>query len=272
MNVKQPDIQEYKNYRDFLKDFAQFKKFSNPYWSYGSWAKDLGLNGASTLSMILKGKRHPSKKLADTFCNYFKFNEPDKNYFHELIKIQKQTKDDPTLTVLLLEQKGLEENKEEKPLFFDWRAFAIRELTQMDEFDEDPKWISTKLGGKLSPDESKEIVQKLVEYGALERSPSGRLRATSQVIQPSDGFTRSQARTFHHEVTGLTQDAFELPINQRAFHSSTLSMKKEKIDEAKKLIREFQINFSKLMEDNPGDEVYQFNMQFFPLTKFKENN
>lgn len=265
-----PDIQEYKNYRDFLRDFILFKKAGNPYWSYGMWAKDLDLNGASTLSMIMKGKRHPSKKLADTFCEYFKFDEAQASYFHELIKIQKQTKDDPTLTVLLLEQKGLDKPTEERPLFFDWRAFAIRELTQMKGFREDTFWISERLGNKITPKEAGELVDKLIKYGVLKRDSNQNLKATSQVIKPSDGFTKSQARNFHEEVTDLTKAAFELPISQRAFTSTTLSIKSEKIDEAKKLIREFQINFSKLIEGNPGEEVYQFNMQFFPLTKIDE--
>ncbi len=265
-----PDIQEYKNYRDFLRDFILYKKTQNPYWSYGMWAKDLDLNGASTLSMIMKGKRHPSKKLADTFCDYFKFDDSQASYFHELIKIQKQTKDDPTLTILLLEQKGLDKPDEDKPLFFDWRAFAIRELTQMKGFREDTFWISERLGNKITPQEAGAILDKLIKFGILERGNNQNLRATSQVIKPSDGFTKSQARTFHEEVTDLTKAAFELPIAQRAFTSTTLSVKKEKVEEAKKLIREFQINFSKLIEGNPGEEVYQFNMQFFPLTKVDE--
>lgn len=265
-----PDIQEYKNYRDFLRDFILFKKAGNPYWSYGMWAKDLDLNGASTLSMIMKGKRHPSKKLADTFCEYFKFDEAQASYFHELIKIQKQTKDDPTLTVLLLEQKGLDKPTEERPLFFDWKAFALREITQMEGFKEDNQWISERMGNKITPEEAGELIEKLLKYGALKRDKDDKLKATSQVIKPSDGFTKTQARTFHEEVTDLTKAAFELPIPQRAFTSTTLSVKKDKVDEAKKLIREFQINFSKLIEGNPGEEVYQFNMQFFPLTKIDE--
>ena len=44
-------------------------------------------------------------------------------------------------------------------------------------------------------------------------------------------------------------------------------MKIKKMEEAKKLMREFELRIAGLMESESGDEVYQFNMQLFRLTE-----
>ncbi|MEQ1664899.1 MAG: DUF4423 domain-containing protein, partial [Bdellovibrionales bacterium] len=51
----------------------------------------------------------------------------------------------------------------------------------------------------------------------------------------------------------------------------TISMKKENLPKVKELIRQFRLNISKNFESlGDGDEVYQMNIQFIPLTKNKE--
>lgn len=264
-----PNIYNYKDFREFFQDFIHYKKSSNPFWSYGLWAKDLGLTGASTLSMIMSGKRNPSTKLCKTFAHYFKFSQEESDYFQKLVKIQKQTKNDPEMTKYLLDQDGKQEQKtsSEKPLFFDWRAFVIRELTKLEDFKEDMAWVRRRLDNKLSEQEIEDVIEKLIEHGALSRSEDGRLEATKQVILPGDNIKREDAKSFHTEISELSKRSFDIAIERRALNSSTLSVDSSKMDQAKELIRNFQIEFSNLMEEETGDEVYQLNIQFFPLTK-----
>jgi uncharacterized protein (TIGR02147 family) len=262
-----PNVTEYRDYRSFFNDFISFKKSLNPFWSYGVWAKDLGLTGASTLSMIMSGKRNPSTKLCQIFSKYFKFNESETDYFIKLVKIQKQTKNNPELTEILLQKENIQTPAQhEKPLFFDWRAFVIRELTKLDDFEEDINWVKQRLNNKMSRDEIKEVIDKLIIHGALERDSDGLLRATSQTILPGSDINREDARIFHNEVSELSRKSFDIDINQRALNSSTLSIKEESLTKAKELIRNFQIEFSKILEEDKADEVFQLNIQFFPLT------
>ena len=270
-----PNIFIYNDFREFFNDFIAFKKYSNPFWSYGLWAKDLGLTGASTLSMIMSGKRNPSTKLCKTFSTYFKFNEEEMNYFLKLVSLQKQAKNNPELTKILLlkdqedqlDQKEKLNQGKEKPLFFDWRAFVIRELTKLSDFKEDMAWVRKRLNNKLSEQEIKSVIEKLLNHGALIRTEEGKLTATKQVILPGEKINREDARVFHQEISELSKQSFNIELPLRALNSSTLSIKAEEIEKAKDLIRNFQIEFSSLLEEEVGDEVYQLNIQFFPLTK-----
>jgi uncharacterized protein (TIGR02147 family) len=263
-----PDITEYKDYRIFFNDFIIFKKSSNPFWSYGLWAKGLGLTGASTLSMIMSGKRNPSKKLCHTFSDYFKFDQRESEYFIKLVSIQKQTKNNPELTEILLEKSKIETFEQtQKPLFFDWRAFVIRELTKLEDFQEDINWVRERLNNKMTIQEIKDVTQNLIIHGALERDASGNLKATSQTILPGNNIRREDAKIFHNEISELGRKSFNIDINQRALNSSTLSIKQENLPDAKEMIRNFQVEFSKILEEDGADEVFQLNIQFFPITQ-----
>jgi len=66
------------------------------------------------------------------------------------------------------------------------------------------------------------------------------------------------------------QSIRKIPLKQREVTSVTLNMNPEKMIQAKELIREFRIKFTELIEENPGTETYQFNIQFFPLTNLNQ--
>ena len=50
------DVIRYSDYRAFLLDFAQWKKAKTPNWSYGIWAKRLGLKTTSSITKVLQGR------------------------------------------------------------------------------------------------------------------------------------------------------------------------------------------------------------------------
>ena len=91
MQISKLKIKNYSNYRDFLIDYVNFKK-TNPQWSLGVWKRQLKLKSVSTLTMILKGQRDPGPRLIQSFNQYFKFNEEEKNYFESLVGLQKKVK------------------------------------------------------------------------------------------------------------------------------------------------------------------------------------
>jgi hypothetical protein len=56
-------------------------------------------------------------------------------------------------------------------------------------------------------------------------------------------------------------------LEEREFTSTTLLMSTGQMSEAKELMREFKMKFEKIMEKESGDQVYQFQLQLFPLSK-----
>jgi uncharacterized protein (TIGR02147 family) len=272
IKVERPELQNYSDYRAFLRDYAEYRRILNPKWSFGQWSKKLGLNSVSGLTMVLGEQRHAGPSLAEKFIEYFQFNEEDKKYFLELIRIQKAAKGDQRLTVIMLEEKTQEERTDlsELPLFLHWGSYALREMVHLEDYQSSSEWIKSRLGHDLSVEEISKIFERLVDEKIIVKNKDGKIALTKEVIKPKGDFTKNDTLHYHKSILKLAENAFHFPREERAFFNTTLSFKKEKVKEAWELIREFQIKFSELMETSPGDEIYQFQMQFFPITRSKK--
>jgi len=55
-----PNIYDYVNYRDFLRDFYREKKTENPSFSYQQFARSAGFGSKSFLPHVIEGKKNLS--------------------------------------------------------------------------------------------------------------------------------------------------------------------------------------------------------------------
>ncbi|PIK15465.1 DUF4423 domain-containing protein [Halobacteriovorax sp. JY17] len=271
---KKLNIFEYSDYREFLRDFNEMKKRVNPSWSFGLWASKLELNSISSITMIINGQRHAGKKIQTSLIKYFQFNSKEAYYFEELVKIAKSSKNDPSLTILMLEQNDdlktlREENTEQVDLFFNWKAHCIKELTQLSDFEASGNWIEKRTNGLIKNEEANKLLSALLKNGFLETNNINGREMISAVgsIHPTKEVTMDAAKAYHKGLMENSYEAINTDKEKRSLHASTLSLLKEDLPKAKEMIREFQIKFSEEIEQNPADEVYQLNIQFFPLTK-----
>ncbi|WP_372654280.1 DUF4423 domain-containing protein [Halobacteriovorax sp.] len=270
---KKLNIFEYADYREFLKDFNEMKKRVNPSWSFGLWASKLGLNSISSITMIINGQRHAGKKIQASLIKYFDFNSKETYYFEELVKIAKSSKNDPSLTILMLEQnedlKSLrEENTEQVDLFFNWKAHCVKELTQITDFIPDGAWVEKRTNGLIKEEEANKLLSALLKNNFIEKCNINGKETLAAVgaIHPTKEVTMDAAKAYHKGLMDNSYEAINTHKDKRSLNATTLSVLKEDIPKAKEIIREFQMHFSEEIEKNPADEVYQLNIQFFPLT------
>ena len=83
------EIMHYADYREFLQNYFHETKQKNPKWSYGSWAKKLGLKDTSSITKIIQGRREPGNKITEKLVSYFAFTGSEAQYFRNLIQLNK---------------------------------------------------------------------------------------------------------------------------------------------------------------------------------------
>ena len=93
----------YADYREFLQNYFHETKQKNPKWSYGSWAKKLGLKDTSSITKIIQGRREPGNKITEKLVSYFAFTGSEAQYFRNLIQLNK-IKPNPQFATLLFER------------------------------------------------------------------------------------------------------------------------------------------------------------------------
>ncbi len=279
-----PSILEFSDFRAYLLAYAQKAKSRNPRWSMAAWASKLGLRDTSSVTKILRGQRNPGDSVIKKFERYFAFSEPESLHFRDLIGLQK-AKHDPRLREILWERVSKRSGLKPVRILDDrtfsviskWQCFAIRAMTRFDSFVEDPKWISGKLRFKSTATETLRAIEALLSVGLLARDRSGRLRiAQGQVHTTSD--TASEAIKLYHEqmLENARTAVRKIDVLDREFGSSTFVMPVSRLPKAKELIRSFKSEFEALVGEShsPGEdsEVFQFQIQFFPLTQLRRSN
>lgn len=267
-------IQNFSDYRVFLQAHAQDMKKHKTTWSYGLWAKSLGLKTTSSLTKIIQGQREPGPQMTDKIVRYFCFDHKQAQYFKDLIRLQK-IKNDPRLSVLLMEKIGKEHPKASLRLMDDksflvisnWYYLALRELTRMQGFQEDPEWISKKFLFKVTGREVTHALNVLIEMGLLARDKNNELKIVDGRLDTSNDIASEAIRRYHEQMLEHARAAIRrVSVENREITSTTLMMSSKQMGVAKELIREFKQKFEQLMEDEAGDQVFQIQIQLFPLT------
>src|SRR3989338_4374825 len=228
-------VYQFTDYRTFLQSYAEDKKKSNTNWSYGVWAKKIGMSGTAALTMIINGQRHPGNKALDLFQKYFDFSQNESEYFSDLVRLKK-IKNDARLSILLMEKMS-QYHPDGKFKLLDqdtfnaisyWYYYAIREMTQLSDFKEDPQWIVKKLNFKVTPLQVKKAIQTLLKLNLLERDEKGSLKPVQKDIDTTKDIANEAIKRFHEQISDLSKASIRtVSVQDREFNTTTLLLKKE---------------------------------------------
>jgi len=224
----------------------------NPSYSMRAFSKKIGIS-QSAISEILADKRPITKKAA--------------------IKILEGLSIDPIKVSSLFESNDSGNVQKFKSLDLDtfymiseWHYFAILSLAETKDFESSPKWIASRLGISLKT--AKEAIERLLRFDLLIEDPNGNLKSTGEQFEAVSELLRpalKKANRQNLELASLALD--EIPVENRDFTAMTLCFDPARINDAKKLIKNFRRNFSRVMESGHKKEVYKLCLQLFPLSK-----
>jgi uncharacterized protein (TIGR02147 family) len=273
------NIFEYSDYRQYLSDYYSQKKSSNPGYSHRVFARQAGLSSPSHLLMIIKGDRNLSLKTIPKFADGLKLTSKEKRYF-ELLVLYTQTEDLQQkarffgeIISIKAASSGLYKLEKDKFDFLSkWYAVAIYVLVDLKDFKPDPQWISRRLGGKVTANQAKETLEKLLTLKMLEVDSSKGLKQVSGALTVADDTKSIAVFEYHQSMLRLAFDALKNKSqSEREMNGATLAIPKEKLPELKEKIRAFRKEINQLTSSYEGsEEVYQLNIQLFPLTSPEE--
>jgi uncharacterized protein (TIGR02147 family) len=270
-----PDIFDYSDYRILLRDCYQSRRETRPGWGHKVWARQLGLKSPSTLVMILKGRRNPSPRLAAALVKWMRLDPERAGYFHDLIQFERSRKD---LRMSAFLMGRLRERNTKGEFRFveadafasisEWHYCAIREMVQLESFQEDAHWICSHLKFPLSPKEVREAIGALLRMKLLQRGPGGKLELGSGQVEISSEVASQGIQRFHEQqLAHAARSLKSEPPARRDVRGTTFAMPHAKLAEARELIRKFHNDFCDLMEAKSSDAVYHLEIALFPVAE-----
>ena len=273
------NIKEYIDYRMYLKSYFDHKKSVNPNWSYGVWANRLGLKSTSSLTKIITGNREPGEDITSKMISFFQFDSVEGQYFNDLIRLSK-IKDDPRLKMMLMERMGREYPDAHLHIMDDrsieiisnWFGLTIREMVKLSDFIEDSAWIQKRLMFDVSQDDITKTITDLLHQGLIKRNATGKLIVSEGILHTANDIASEGIKKYHEQMLDNAKLALRsVPLHKREFNAETFVIDINKLPEAKEFIREFKSKFTRIFEESEGKQAYQFQVQFFPLTRDHSN-
>lgn len=242
-----------------LKEVFASRQRVNPAYSLRAFARHLDLN-ASTLSAVLKGKRGLPRKTIPTVAKQLKLSPVERAQF--VISLQRASSMWPTPTA---PSTRVLSDELHHVIISEWEHFAILALMDAVDFESSTDWIARRLN--ISRWRVDSCLQHLIESQLIVRAKDESLSKTHAQFTTSDDVMSLALQKSHTESLQIAQQKLEaIPLNQRDFSSVMVTLSADHIALAKTLIRNFRKDFMALVEQTPGREVFQLNLQFFPLT------
>lgn len=271
-------IFEYLDHLAFLKDLVTAFKRQRPEFTMRYFAKKAGFGSPSYLKMVMDGTRQLTDKSMDRFCEALFISGREKKYFTALVNYNHATHPDEK-NQLFAELMRLRPRKTTTPLdkkhikYLTHHHYAcIREMVLLKDFEENAKWIAARCLPRISPQDAREALTTLLELGFLKRDTSKKLIQSEPVAGTQAQTELVEAFHFHDAVLSKARQCLgHSTREERHFEALTIPVTPEIHDRLKQKILTFiedalsEVN----TRQNEFSEIYQLNVQFFPVTTQK---
>jgi hypothetical protein len=223
---------------------------ANPRYSLRAFAVSLSMD-CSYLSKILRGKRKLSGLAKARLAQ--KMGQPVL----------------PSARILNFSQRNEQRNEFvslEEDLFVviaDWYHYAILEMTKLEFFRPDPKWIADYLGIGLA--QVMAAVERLRACGLLDISPEGQWKVLNHTTT-THPFSNQAFRQLQKQILQQSASALEnVPIELRDHSSITMCIDSRRLKVAKRMLKRFRRQLMNYLErGSRKDAVYQLSLSLFP--------
>lgn len=235
--------------RELTVEFAR-RCDKNPRYSLRGFANSINVD-SSYLSKIMNGKRNLSGISLQRFAEKLEFSPA----LSEACSTQMSKSSFTSLDI------------DKFRIISDWHHYAILEMTKLDHFQADAKWIAAYLG--ISHTEALSAIQRLQDCKLLEIASDGKwmiLNNTTTKHKFSDvAFKQLQKQILEQSIQAL----FAVPIQDRDQSSITMCVDKRRLERAKLKLKKFRRELMVYLEGGAKkDAVYQLSLSLFPIENF----
>jgi uncharacterized protein (TIGR02147 family) len=151
-----------------------------------------------------------------------------------------------------------------------WWVAATHELARLPTFEATPDWVSEHLEPRIGPDQAQHALDLLFELGLLVRHDDGTVQPADVSLTTPHEVARLAVHNYHQSMILLGAGSIERTApDARHLGAITAAVPRVLVPKLKEEIARFQEHILNLCDaaDGPVEEVYQFNMQLFPLSR-----
>lgn len=274
-NSTAPEVFLYLDHRTFLRDWFDWKKSENPRLSHRMFARLAKQRSPSLLMHVIRGQRNLTTATSTAFSKAMGLDREERAFFKLLVELDRA---DSNVERNLIWERLSANRRFIAARSLDgaalrylsrWYYPTIRELAACPGFSSDPDHIAASLRPKITAAQAAEAVSVMVELGLLIRERDGTLTPTEATIATPHQVQGLAVHNYHQGMIKRAGASIErFSREQRHLSAITVAVPADLIPVIKAEIDAFQERILDLCDSTEADseQVYQFNMQLFPLS------
>lgn len=271
--MNRPDIFDYLNHRDFLKDWVAYLKTEEKI-GLRELATSAGISAAS-LSLCLSENRTWTVKLIGKLIPHLELKKNEQQALRHLYVIG--TTDNPIERLTAFDEfrtlPGYSAKHRDSSKMYlylrHWLNVTIRELVQLNDFKADVKWIRARLRFMPTEAEIEKSLKFLINEKYIAMDANNKWQITNQHLDCQEGVFRISLGEYHRQVLQLAQRSIEeIPRELRLIMGHTAALNGEQKNKAEQILKNALAEIEKLEKnsENP-DQLYQIELVMMPLSK-----
>src|SRR3989344_4172440 len=261
---------EYTDYRSYLKSELASRCQKNPRYSLRSFASQLQVSPGQ-LSRVINGSKNISQEKAIEVSAALNLKGKSQEYFCQLVHLESAKTHQSKVFV----QKKLNDLRPTRDfhtveldtfkVISEWYHYALLEMTELRDFKSNPQWISRRLG--VSRPQVELAIERLKRLHLL-KEEKGTLKKTRETYLAVSDIPNDALQNFHRQTLDHAKESLTTQHpSERHISSVTMAIDPSKLKEAHELTRQYRVEMEKLLSSDRKEEVYQFAVQLFRLTK-----
>lgn len=266
-------VYAFNDYRKYLKAYYEGNKSQKHGFSYRRFADRARLKSSNYLKLVIDGERRLTDYYLDNFIQALALKPDEADYFRQLVKMNNCT--DPERKAGLIKGllKHLVHNKvgtvnpQEMLILEKWYVWVIREMVNLSGFSDDPSQIARRLYHMITPAQAKTALHRLLNAGLITKKAGG-YQVKDNYFTTQDDVLSLAIVNLMGEMLNLSQNALhQFNIAEREISGLTLAIKEDDFTKIKEEVKQFRRHINLKYSSSAADNVFQLNLQFFPLTQ-----
>jgi uncharacterized protein (TIGR02147 family) len=273
-----PEVSQYIDYRQFLRDFYQEQRKRDPRFSFQDFSRLAGIKSKGFLHNVLAGKRTLNNTHIAGLCKALRLGVFESRFFTHLVEFNQATNNASRSfhyeKLSAIKAKGGKAwpfqivRKDQFEFYAKFHHSVIRSLIGIKGFDGDYGKLGKMVYPRITPRQARLSVQLLQRLGLIKKEKN-RWTVTDRLITTPAAIKSLAVQNHHKQSLAMAQKALsELPGNERNISSVTLGISKETYQ---KLCDDIESLRFRLLEragaEKNADRVYQFNFQLVPVSR-----
>jgi uncharacterized protein (TIGR02147 family) len=275
-----PAIQDYLDYREYLRDWFSWKKAASPRFSQRAFARRMGQSSPSIGVDLVAGRRSLTPALFGPLAKALDLDADQRGYLQLLVNLdraktpQQRNGAWDRLSAHRWFRQARRVEGEGFRYVSDWTCPAVRELASRPDFRADPAWIARTLVPAISESRAQRTLDTLFELGLLVLDDDGQVQqAEASVVTPSE-VQGLAAHNYHHGMFELAREGItRFDSSERHYTGVTVCVPESLVPDLKREIVEFAERLLERCDRAEGDpeRVYQVHLAAFPLSRSKDD-